>query len=63
MSYEQGKGAMSSVPSRQASVFCCSTDNDCFLAILCRSFRFIHSLGLLPDPSLTLGLIRLPLPR
>ena len=52
---------MSSVPSHRTVVFCCPTDNDYFLAVLRLSFRFIRSSRLLPDPSLTSGLIRRPL--
>lgn len=63
MSCEGGNGAMSSVPSHHVLLFCCSTGNACFLAILRRSFRFIQSPRLLLNPSPTLGLIRLPLAR
>src|SRR5215472_11415429 len=50
MSCEGGNGAMSSVPSHHVLLFCCSTGNACFLAILRRSFRFIQSTRLLLNP-------------
>jgi hypothetical protein len=44
---------MSSVPSHQALDFYCPVNNDCFLVVLRRSFRFIRFPRLFPDPSLT----------
>ena len=48
---------MSSVASYQALDFYYPVDN-CFLTLLQRSCRLIRSPRLLPDPSLTPGLIR-----
>src|SRR5262245_36539776 len=58
MSCEQENGVMSSVPFHQALGFYCPVDNNCFLTVLQHSYRFFRSPKLLPDPSLTPGLIR-----